>query len=46
MKKGLENVLKNIYQNLIDEDDIIMEEESKEGISSMQQTITASISEI
>jgi hypothetical protein len=35
MKKGLENVLKNIYQNLIDEDDIIIEEESKEGISSL-----------
>jgi hypothetical protein len=34
-KRGLENVLKNIYQNLIDEDDIIMEEESKEGVSSL-----------
>jgi len=42
----LENVLKNIYQNLIDEDDIIMEEESKEGVSSLQHTHTASISEI
>jgi hypothetical protein len=42
----LEAVLKNIYQNLIDEDDIIMEEESKEAVSSLQHTHTASISEI
>ena len=39
-------MLKDIYKNLIDEDDIIMEEESKEAVSSMQHTHTASISEI
>ena len=34
--KDLECVLKNIYENLINEDDIIIEEESKEGLSSLQ----------
>lgn len=37
--------LKNIYLNLIDEDDIIVEEDSKEAISA-SKTNTASISEI
>ena len=44
----LEAILKNIYQNLIDEDDIIIEEESREGVSSntQQQAKTARLSEI
>lgn len=37
--------LKNIYQNLIDEEDIIIEEESRDGISA-SKTNTASISDI
>ena len=37
--------LRHIYRNLIDEDDIIIEEESKEAISA-SKTNTASISEI
>ena len=32
-RTNLKEVLHNIYQNLIDEDDIIIEEDSKEGIS-------------
>ena len=45
---NLESVLKNIYQNLIDEDDIILEEESKDGIShgASHITHTGSLSEI
>lgn len=38
MQTNLEQVLKNIYQNLIDEEDVIVEEESREGIS--QNTIS------
>ena len=40
-------MLQNIYQNLIDEDDIIVEEESREGISqNTHQNQTARLSEI
>ena len=39
-QQNLESVLKNIYQNLIDEDDIILEEESKDGISHGASHIT------